>query len=376
MLMCLDKFPRRPFGRRTPYLLFGIVGVLIDSHVIDFVVRRCLLEQIAKSFGKAARFLESSVAVVFFAGAHGRTFLWKSPLTANGRIQQNVHRFGTDLAARPTRIQADAIHLHDELIVQKPPQIAISLGKIIILSLFQIGQLPLQPIPMKLPEMRFVQLSIERNGIGPIILSGRVGIVQEMIVRPVKRDVQRGIRPRRQIVVPLPRGRPPPLPRPGQPPRRHLVRRAHEGLPHGHFQKVARIGLDIARLNLEDVDLRRSPSHPRVQPVMLHPIARTDELGRPALVGADAGAPRPDVLGGAHVGVAGEVAQEPKRRPEPTHVVLAREAHLRFHDAAGEAELVPRLEHGGAEVLGDFGFAVGHVVKAHDFGIVGLRADD
>ncbi len=76
--MRLDKFPRRPLGRRTPDLLFGIVGVLINSHVIDFVFRRCLLEQIAKSLGEATRFLETSVAVVFFAWAHVGALLWKS----------------------------------------------------------------------------------------------------------------------------------------------------------------------------------------------------------------------------------------------------------------------------------------------------------
>mmetsp|Transcript_16331 Transcript_16331/g.35296 ORF Transcript_16331/g.35296 Transcript_16331/m.35296 type:complete len:372 (-) Transcript_16331:303-1418(-) len=229
---------------------------------------------------------------------------------------------------------------------------------------------------MKFSKVRLIQLSIVRNGITPIILTFRVGIIPKMIVRPIKCNVQRGVHPPREIIVPLSWTGPPPLPGPRQPSRRHLVRARGERLPHRHLNEGAVPRLYLARLDLENVDFGSPPPHALVEPKVFDAIARADELCRAALLGADAGAPRPNVFGTPHVGVPREVAQQPKCRPESPHVVLARQCNFRLHDSAREAEFVPRLEHGAFEMFGDLFPLARHVVEPHDLRVRGLAFND
>lgn len=59
-------------------------------------------------------------------------------------------------------------------------------------------------------------------------------------------------------------------------------------------------------------------------------------------------------------GRSGKVAHQPSRGPEATRVYFAREFNGHLQDPAGEAELVPRLNHARGVVLGQglvLGFA-------------------
>mmetsp|Transcript_30136 Transcript_30136/g.70593 ORF Transcript_30136/g.70593 Transcript_30136/m.70593 type:complete len:253 (-) Transcript_30136:88-846(-) len=105
-------------------------------------------------------------------------------------------------------------------------------------------------------------------------------------------------------------------------------------------------------------------------------LAAVDELRRAGLGRADAAGPRPNVLGRPDVGVARHVAQEPEGRPQAADVVLAGEDDLGLNDAAGEAELVPPLQHGAAEVLGVVHLLLLHVGVADDLGVGCLGLDN
>ena len=105
-------------------------------------------------------------------------------------------------------------------------------------------------------------------------------------------------------------------------------------------------------------------------------LAAVDELRRAGLGRADAAGPRPHVLGRSDVGVARQVAQEPEGRPKAADVVLAGQNDLGLHDAAGEAELVPPLQHGTAEVLGVVHLLLLHVGVADDLRVGRLGLDD
>mmetsp|Transcript_12241 Transcript_12241/g.26408 ORF Transcript_12241/g.26408 Transcript_12241/m.26408 type:complete len:225 (+) Transcript_12241:1031-1705(+) len=224
--------------------------------------------------------------------------------------------------------------------------------------------------------MTLIQLSIVRYGIGPIILTGRIGVVQEVIVRPVKGNVKRRVHAPRQVTVPLSRSRPPACPRPWNSSRSDLVRAAQKGLPHRHFSELSLARLGVSRLHLEDVDLGGTPTHALVQTVVLHTIARADELSGTALLGAGAGAPRPNVFRTTDVSVPGQIAQQPERGPQASDVVLSRQSHFGFHDATREAELIPGLEHGALEVFRDFFLLAVDVVESDDFRVGRLGLDD
>mmetsp|Transcript_18812 Transcript_18812/g.33885 ORF Transcript_18812/g.33885 Transcript_18812/m.33885 type:complete len:454 (+) Transcript_18812:757-2118(+) len=308
-----------------------------------------------------------------------RTRSWtlrKSPLRTNGCIQQHVHGLAANLTPRPGSFQPFALDLQNEFIIEEPSYVPKRFRVIILLVALLVWQIPLHAIPVHLSKMTLIQLSIVRYGIGPIILTGRIGIVQEVIVRPVKGNVERRVHPPRQVTVPLSRSRPPACPRPWNSSRSDLVRAAQEGLSHGHFSELSLACLDVTRLNLEDVDLGGAPADALVQPVVLHAIARADELRGTALVGAGAGAPGPNVLRTADVGVPGEIAQQPEGGPQASDVVLSRQSHLGLHDAPREAELIPGLEHGALKVFLDLFLLAFHVVEPDDFRVGRLCLDD
>ncbi len=79
---------------------------------------------------------------------------------------------------------------------------------------------------------------------------------------------------------------------------------------------------------------------------------------------------RPDV------GVPRHVAEEPKRRPQPTHAALAGYLNLRLDYAAREAEFIPRLHHCRFKILGVDDVLERRVVDADEGGVFGLSGDD
>mmetsp|Transcript_27111 Transcript_27111/g.86269 ORF Transcript_27111/g.86269 Transcript_27111/m.86269 type:complete len:683 (+) Transcript_27111:91-2139(+) len=105
--------------------------------------------------------------------------------------------------------------------------------------------------------------------------------------------------------------------------------------------------------HLGRVDLGRASALERKEPVDIEVVvvARADSLRRRVWRQGEVGValvvrPRPEARVGALVHGAAEVAKQPERRPVAASV---RHARAELDDAAGEAKLIPRLEHRRAE---------------------------
>ena len=107
----------------------------------------------------------------------------------------------------------------------------------------------------------------------------------------------------------------------------------------------------VSWLDLKDINLWCSAADTSLHTVMSSLLTAIDELRRTGLRSANTAGPRPNMFGRTDVGMASQIAQKPECWPKPADIVLAGKNDLRLHNAAGEAELVPTLQHGTSKVL-------------------------
>mmetsp|Transcript_25876 Transcript_25876/g.53507 ORF Transcript_25876/g.53507 Transcript_25876/m.53507 type:complete len:213 (-) Transcript_25876:132-770(-) len=85
---------------------------------------------------------------------------------------------------------------------------------------------------------------------------------------------------------------------------------------------------------------------------MIPRIASADRLRLLLLPIALVVTPRPQIVRRRLVGGPSQIAQHPHRGPQPSNVRLPRQNDVHFHNAPGETELVPTLNHPAFEMLG------------------------
>ena len=84
----------------------------------------------------------------------------------------------------------------------------------------------------------------------------------------------------------------------------------------------------------------------------------------------------PDMLGTAHVGMSGQVPQQPKCRPQSTHIMPPRHGHLGFQYPPGDTKLIPRLQHGRSEMFPYVRPLQFHVIKPDNVRVSRLTRND
>eukprot|EP00964_Phaeocystis_antarctica_P018626 scaffold10280_cov64-Phaeocystis_antarctica.AAC.5 len=150
----------------------------------------------------------------------------------------------------------------------------------------------------------------------------------------------------------------------------------HVGLATPHVRGVVFQGV-VARLHLDDVNLRRASALVGIETEAGRRVARGDAL-RGALVGVTLGhvvlrrharalveCPRPDAIGGSGVGRAAEISHQPKGSPEPRLVPLAWHPCGDLGDPLAEAELVAGLVRPPGVAGGSEGVVDGVVARRH-----------